>query len=112
MADDCVFCSIAAGRIPADIVLENDAVVVFRDVHPQAPTHLLVIPRQHIPTLNEATPETVAALYAAGVEAARAEGCAERGYRTVINVQRSAGQSVWHLHLHILGGRPMHWPPG
>ena len=112
MASDCVFCAIAAGRAAADVVLENDSVVVFRDLHPQAPVHLLAIPRAHIPTLNEAPPKTVAELYAAGVAAARAEGCAERGYRTVINVHRQAGQSVWHLHLHILGGRPLTWPPG
>lgn len=112
MAEDCIFCAIAAGTARADIVLENDSVVVFRDLHPQAPVHLLAIPREHIPTLNEASPATVAALYAAAVEAARSEGCAGRGYRTVINVHRHGGQSVWHLHLHLLGGRAMHWPPG
>jgi histidine triad (HIT) family protein len=112
MTDACIFCAIAQGKTRADVVLENDAVVVFRDVHPQAPVHLLAIPREHVPTLNEARPATVAALYAAAVEAAQKEGCAQSGYRTVINVHREAGQSVWHLHLHLLGGRPLRWPPG
>ena len=112
MPDDCVFCAIARGTARAEIVLENDSVLVFRDQNPQAPVHLLVIPRAHIPTLNEAAPDIVAALYAAGVQAARKEECAEQGYRTVINVHRQAGQSVMHLHLHILGGRAMRWPPG
>ncbi len=112
---DCIFCKIAAGEIPADIVHQNDDVVVFRDVNPQAPTHLLAIPRQHIATLNDLEPahaELVGKLFLAGREAARAEGIAEDGYRTVINCGEKAGQTVFHLHLHILGGRGMHWPPG
>lgn len=108
----CPFCSIACGDAPSDIVLETAQTVVIRDLHPQAPVHLLAIPRRHIATLNEASPDDVAALYSAALEAARQEGFAEKGYRTVINVHRLAGQSVWHLHLHILAGRPMRWPPG
>ena len=108
----CIFCAIAAGDAPAEIVLETEDAVVFRDLHPQAPVHLLVIPRAHVATLNEAPPEMIAALYRAAQAAARDGGFADRGYRTVINVHRQAGQSVWHLHLHVLAGRPMHWPPG
>lgn len=112
VGDSCVFCAIAEGTAEADIVFASDAVVVFRDLNPQAPVHLLAIPRQHVRTLNDAEPATVAALFAAAVEAAKHAGCSEQGYRTVINVNRQAGQSVWHLHLHILGGRPLRWPPG
>ncbi len=112
---DCIFCKIASGEIPADIVHENDDVVVFRDLNPQAPMHLLAIPRQHIATINDLQPDhagLVGKLYLAAKVAAADEGVAERGYRTVMNCGEEAGQTVFHIHLHILGGRPMQWPPG
>ncbi len=112
---DCIFCKIAAGEIPADIVYEDDDLVAFRDITPQAPTHILIIPRQHIGTLLEATAETTPLLgrmQHAPVEIARREGLAERGFRLVTNCLEEAGQSVFHLHLHLLGGRRLGWPPG
>ena len=112
---DCIFCKIASGEIPAEIVHDNDGVVVFRDLNPQAPTHLLAIPRQHIATINDLEPdhaELVGKLYLAAKAVAADEGLAERGYRTVMNCGEGAGQTVFHIHLHILGGRPMQWPPG
>jgi histidine triad (HIT) family protein len=112
MSETCPFCAIVQGETAADLVLETAAAIVIRDLNPQAPLHLLAVPRRHIRTLNDATPDDVAAIYAAALEAVRQEGHAETGYRTVINVHRLAGQSVWHLHLHILAGRPLRWPPG
>jgi histidine triad (HIT) family protein len=112
---DCIFCKIAAGDIGADFVYQDDKVVAFRDITPQAPTHILIIPRQHISTLLDTTPETATLLgrmQHAAVEIARAEGLAERGFRLVTNCLEEAGQSVFHLHLHLLGGRRMAWPPG
>ena len=111
----CLFCRIAAGEIPSDIVHEDDAVVAFRDVNPQAPTHLLIVPRKHIATLNDATAEDEAMLgrlQRIAAELAAREGIAADGYRTVFNCNRGAGQSVFHIHLHLLGGRAMGWPPG
>jgi histidine triad (HIT) family protein len=113
--DDCIFCKIVAGEIPADLVYEDDAVVAFRDLNPQAPTHVLVIPRRHIATLNDLGPEDadiMARLFLAAREIAAREGFAEAGYRTVVNCNEAGGQSVFHIHLHLLGGRMMHWPPG
>lgn len=113
--DDCIFCKIAAGEIPADKVYENDQVVAFRDLNPQAPTHVLVIPRRHIATLNDLQPVdegVIGQLFAAVRDVASAEGLAESGYRTVINCNEAGGQTVFHIHLHLLGGRTMHWPPG
>lgn len=113
--DDCVFCKIAAGEIPADRVYEDESVVAFRDLNPQAPTHVLVIPRRHIATLNDVTPgdeETIGRLFLAAREIAAREGFAETGYRTVVNCNEAGGQTVFHVHLHLLGGRMMHWPPG
>jgi histidine triad (HIT) family protein len=112
MSEACPFCAIIRREAPADIVYETEQALVIRDLNPQAPMHLLVIPRRHIRTLNEADPAVVASLYTAAREAVEREGYAEQGYRTVINVHRLAGQSVWHLHLHVLAGRPMRWPPG
>tara|TARA_B100000700_G_scaffold278158_1_gene326081 strand:+ start:401 stop:751 length:351 start_codon:yes stop_codon:yes gene_type:complete len=116
MADsECLFCKIVAGDIPADIVYENDSVVAFRDINPQAPTHVLVIPRSHIATINNLEPadaETVGNLYLASKEIAAAEGFAEIGYRVVMNCNAAAGQTVFHIHLHLLGGRDLGWPPG
>ncbi len=112
---DCIFCKIAAGEIPATKVLETDDVVVFRDLNPQAPTHLLAIPRKHIATINDLTEddaELVGKLYLAAKQVAADEGIADSGYRTVMNCGEGAGQTVFHIHLHILGGRPLTWPPG
>ena len=112
---DCLFCRILAGEIPADIIYESDTTVAFRDINPQAPTHVLVIPRQHIATINDIEPgdaAIVGSLYTAAKEIAAAEGVAEDGYRAVMNCNEGAGQSVFHIHLHVLGGRPLGWPPG
>jgi histidine triad (HIT) family protein len=112
---DCPFCKMVAGEIKPDIVYQDDQVLAFRDANPQAPTHVLVIPKTHIATLDELQPdhaELMGKLYLAAQKVARDEGIAERGYRTVINCNRESGQSVFHIHLHLLGGRPMHWPPG
>lgn len=112
---DTIFARIAAGEIPADIVYQDEDVVAFRDVNPQAPVHFLVIPRKPIPTLNDLTPEDaslVGKLFLAAREVAEQEGIAASGYRTVINCNAQAGQTVFHVHLHVLGGRPMRWPPG
>ncbi|HEU4997028.1 MAG TPA: histidine triad nucleotide-binding protein [Gemmatimonadaceae bacterium] len=113
MANDCLFCRIVRNEIPATIVTENEEFVAFRDINPQAPVHVLVIPREHVASLNELkTPAMVGAMYAFAVQLARAEGLADRGYRTVINTNADAGQTVFHIHLHLLGGRRMKWPPG
>lgn len=112
---ECLFCRIAAGEIPATQVLADELVVAFRDIAPKAPTHVLVIPRRHVGSLadlGEADAPLVARLVAVANEVARREGLAERGYRVVTNVGEDAGQSVAHLHLHLLGGRRMSWPPG
>jgi histidine triad (HIT) family protein len=109
----CIFCKIAAGEIPADKVLEEDDLIVFRDLNPQAPTHLLIIPRKHIATMNdanEADEALLGRLLTACSRAAAAEKLSE--YRIVNNCGESAGQSVFHIHLHVLGGRSLGWPPG
>jgi histidine triad (HIT) family protein len=116
MADyepDCLFCKIAAGEIPSEVVFNDDQVVVFRDIQPKAPTHVLAIPRRHIPSAAELT-EGDGALLTALFSAMRhvAEEAGIRGYRIVTNVGAEAGQSVFHLHFHLLSGRPMTWPPG
>ena len=113
MADTCLFCRIVRKEIPATLVAETDDCVAFRDINPQAPTHVLVIPREHMPSLNDATdPALVGRLALVAADIARREGIAESGYRTVINTNSDAGQTVFHIHLHLLGGRPMRWPPG
>lgn len=113
MSDACIFCRIAAGTIPATLVACNDHAVAFRDLHPQAPSHLLVIPRRHVSSLAEATDAAeLGALLLLAAEVARSEGLAETGYRVVANTGNDGGQTVHHLHLHVLGGRTMHWPPG
>ena len=112
---DCIFCKIANGDIPSEFLYEDDEIVAFRDLNPQAPTHVLVIPREHIATANDLTQENasiVAIMMLAAKQIAEREGIAERGYRTVLNCNAEAGQSVFHIHLHLLGGRPMGWPPG
>lgn len=113
--DDCIFCKIAAGDIPADLVYQDEEVVAFRDLNPQAPTHVLVIPRQHIATLNDldaAGEAVVGRMYGAARQIAADEGLGDAGYRTVVNCNEAGGQTVFHIHLHLLGGRMMHWPPG
>jgi histidine triad (HIT) family protein len=113
VASDCLFCRIVRGEIPAKIVAETPDCVAFRDVNPQAPVHVLVIPRAHVPSLNDASDAAlVGRLALVAADIARREGIAESGYRTVINTNADAGQSVAHVHLHLLGGRRMAWPPG
>ncbi len=110
---ECPFCKIAAGEIPSDRVHEDDQVVVFRDINPRAPTHLLAISRRHIPSaddLTDADAGLLAALFVAIHKVAADDGL--KGYRVVTNVGPESGQSVFHLHFHLLGGRPMSWPPG
>ena len=114
MNADCLFCKIAAKQILAKIVYEDDDVFAFEDIGPQAPTHILICPRKHFASLNEASPEDQAVLgklQLVAAEQARKLNLLE-GYRTVVNTGRGAGQSVFHLHLHLLGGRAFHWPPG
>ena len=113
--EDCLFCRIAAGEIPADVVHQDDLIVAFRDINPQAPTHILLIPRRHIDSAADVTEEDsalVGRLLATAADLARSEGIAADGYRLVTNSGAAAGQSVPHLHFHLLGGRSMHWPPG
>jgi len=113
MAEQCLFCRIVRREIPATIVAETDDMVAFRDITPRAPVHVLVIPKQHVASLNEATDAAqLGKLSLLATEIARAEGIAESGYRTVINTGPDAGQTVFHVHLHLLGGRDMGWPPG
>ena len=112
---DCIFCKIAAGEIPAAKLYDDGEVLAFRDINPEAPVHLLVIPRRHIATLNdltEADAALIGRLYLAAKRVADEAGVAESGYRTVINCNRDAGQIVFHVHLHLLAGREMGWPPG
>jgi histidine triad (HIT) family protein len=110
---DCLFCRIRDDQVPAKVVYQDDRVIAFRDIQPQAPTHVLIVPRKHVPSLAEAAGEDGALLGHMALVAARiARDENLEGFRTVINNGQSAGQSVWHLHLHLLGGRPMRWPPG
>jgi len=111
---DCLFCRIVTGDIPAKKVHEDEHVIAFEDIHPQAPTHVLVIPKKHLPGLKEAQAEDaelLGRLHLAAAEIARQRGI-EDGYRTVLNVGPKAGQSVFHMHVHLLGGRDLRWPPG
>ena len=112
---DCLFCKIVAGDIPAKIVYQDDHLVAFQDINPRAPMHVLIIPRRHVASLNDLT-EADDALVGEMVRRAAAlaseHGHAQRGYRTVFNCNADAGQSVFHIHLHVLGGRTMTWPPG
>lgn len=113
MADDCLFCRIVRQEIPVPFVYDADGVVAFRDINPQAPKHILVIPREHVSSLNEATDAAmIGRLSLAAAAIAEREGIAESGYRTVMNTNRDAGQTVFHIHLHLLGGRSLAWPPG
>jgi histidine triad (HIT) family protein len=112
---DCLFCRIIAGTIPANIVYHDDHLVAFKDINPQAPMHVLIIPRRHVATLNDLAntdDPLVGEMVRRAAAIAREHGYADRGYRTVLNCNAEAGQSVFHIHLHVLGGRAMTWPPG
>lgn len=111
----CLFCKIIAGEIPATILHEDEQVIAFRDIQPQAPTHCLIIPRRHIATINDLSNEDISLvghMVQTAKDMASKEGLAENGYRLVFNVNNDGGQAVYHIHLHLLGGRAMHWPPG
>ena len=112
---DCLFCRIAGGNIPATLVYQDDSLVAIKDINPQAPLHLLIVPRRHIATLNDLAPaddELVGAMTRRAAALAKEHGYSERGYRTVFNTNREAGQTVFHIHLHLLAGRGLGWPPG
>ena len=112
---DCLFCKIVKREIPGSIVYEDDRVLAFNDINPQAPTHVLLVPKRHIASLDDLTPgddQIVGELARRAAAIARDRGIAAGGYRTVFNTNRDAGQTVFHIHLHLLGGRPMQWPPG
>ena len=112
---DCLFCKIAAREIPGDIVHEDERLVAFSDINPQAPTHVLIIPRRHIATLNDLSPDDadlVGSMVHLAARIAAARGLAQAGYRTVFNCNAAAGQTVFHIHLHLLAGRDLTWPPG
>lgn len=114
MSDD-LFLRIIRREIPADIVYETDDILAFRDINPQAPTHILIIPKEHIATMNDLGPghaNLAGKLFLAAAELAQREGIAQDGYRVVMNCNKAGGQAVYHIHLHLLGGRQMEWPPG
>lgn len=111
----CLFCRIIAGELPSTRVFEDDTTYAFRDINPGAPSHVLVVPRKHIDSISalEEGDEALAGhLLRVGAQIAKSEGIADSGYRLVFNTNRDAGQTVFHIHLHVLGGRPMEWPPG
>ena len=112
---NCLFCKIATGEIPGDIIFEDEQLLAFNDINPKAPTHILIIPRKHIPTINDLAAtdsELVGELVQTAKNLANDLGIAEDGYRLVFNINKFAGQQVFHIHLHLLGGRALHWPPG
>jgi histidine triad (HIT) family protein len=112
---DCLFCKIIERKIPSTIVYEDDRVLAFNDIDPQAPTHVLIVPKRHIPTLNDIAVEDeqiIGELVRRAATLAKERGFSDTGYRTLFNTNRGAGQSVFHIHLHLLGGRPLGWPPG
>ncbi len=114
MADDCLFCKIVAGDIPADVVHETERVLAFRDINPGAPTHVLVIPKEHVASAAEFTPnhgDLLTDLFGVVKEVARSEGISD-GARVVTNIGPKSGQSVFHVHFHVIGGRALSWPPG
>lgn len=112
---DCLFCKIATGQIPGNFVHQDETMVAFRDINPQAPLHVLIVPRRHIATLNDLSVEDdalVGSLFRRAAAVAKEHGYDSRGYRTVFNCNREAGQTVFHIHLHLLAGRALGWPPG
>jgi histidine triad (HIT) family protein len=112
---DCIFCKIIKGEIPAQIVYEDEDIIAFNDIHPRAPIHQLIVPRKHIATLNDLTEEESALaghMLLTARRLAEKTNIAKSGYRAVFNCNADGGQEVFHLHLHLLGGRPLHWPPG
>jgi len=115
MTEDCIFCKIASGAVPSNLIYESTSVVAFEDLNPQAPVHVLIIPREHLATLNDLTDAhttLIGELVMAAQQIAADKGLAQMGYRLVWNCLEAAGQSVFHIHLHLLGGRRMQWPPG
>lgn len=109
----CIFCKIAAGEVPAQIVKKGNGMIAFADMNPQAPTHLLIIPTMHVGSLNDAKdPQLLGTMLAFARDLAKEKGIEARGYRVVVNTNPDGGQTVFHLHLHLLGGRVMNWPPG
>lgn len=114
-ANDCLFCKIRDGQIPAKIIHRDEQCIGFEDIRPQAPTHVLFIPLDHMPTINDLSledREKVGHLFIAAAKVAKERGFADSGYRVVMNCNADAGQTVFHIHLHLLGGRPLTWPPG
>jgi len=112
---DCLFCKIAQQQIPANIIYQDEQIVAFRDISPQAPVHALVIPRRHITTLNDLQPadaDLLGQMILTAQRIAAQDNIAESGFRLAMNCNRDGGQTVYHIHLHVLGGRAMHWPPG
>jgi histidine triad (HIT) family protein len=112
---DCLFCRIIAGQIPGAMVYQDDTLVAFKDINPQAPLHVLIVPRKHIRTLNDLSPEDdalVGTMFRRAAALAKEHGYADRGYRAVFNTNGEAGQTVFHIHLHLLAGRGLTWPPG
>lgn len=110
---DCLFCKIAAKEIPSDVVRETEDLFAFRDIDPQAPTHILAVPKRHVASLNDvADTELLGKLLLFARDIAKEEGLADRGYRMVLNTNADGGQTVFHVHVHLLGGRAMRWPPG
>ena len=112
---DCLFCKIIAGEIPGALVYQDDRLAAFKDINPQAPLHVLIVPRKHIATLNDLAPEDdslVGEMFRRAAALAKEHGYSDRGYRTVFNTNREAGQTVFHIHLHLLAGRGLSWPPG
>jgi len=112
---NCIFCDMIERNLNANVVYESENVFAFKDINPQAPVHILIIPKKHIPTLNDLKPEdksVIGDIFLAAREIAKQLDLSEKGYRTVFNCNRDAGQAVYHIHLHLLGGRRLHWPPG
>lgn len=112
---DCLFCKIAHGQIPAKLIHEDETVVAFADINPQAPVHLLVVPKQHITTindLNQSNQDVISHMILTATQLAKSQNLSEKGYRLVLNCNSEGGQAVYHIHCHLLGGRQMSWPPG
>jgi histidine triad (HIT) family protein len=113
--DKCLFCNIVNNNIPCDKLIENDSIIAFRDINPQAPTHILIIPKKHISTINDLKPDDsilIGELFLIAKELAQVENINNSGFRTVLNCNEDGGQTVFHIHLHLLGGRKLSWPPG